>query len=170
MAKNKGFTLIEIMIVVAIVGLLAAIALPSYESYMVKTRRATAASCLLGLSQYMERFYTKNLSYAKDTADVDVALPSIADDTATQCQRDLQNWYDFALNTPDNFKPPSFNVAKQYVITATPKNSQLAKDKLCSTLAIDEKGTKIAAKPNAATTLYDLTSADERAAVQLCWK
>ena len=58
-----GFTLIEVMITVAIIAVLTAIAYPSYESHVTKTRRAAAAGCLLERAQFMERFYTTNLSY-----------------------------------------------------------------------------------------------------------
>jgi type IV pilus assembly protein PilE len=60
MNRQKGFTLIEIMVVVAIIAILAAIALPSYSEYMARTRRGTAASCLLEVGQLVERHYTKN--------------------------------------------------------------------------------------------------------------
>ena len=57
-----GFTLIELMIVVAIVAILAAVALPSYQSYVVRTQRAAATSCLAEMAQFMERVYTVALA------------------------------------------------------------------------------------------------------------
>jgi type IV pilus assembly protein PilE len=54
-ASNKGFTLIEVMIVVAIVGILAAVAYPSYQDHVRKSRRAEAQSALMGLAAAMER-------------------------------------------------------------------------------------------------------------------
>lgn len=69
MKKNSGsagFTLIELMIVVAIVGLLAAIALPSYQSYIARANRAAARAQLQQAVQYMQRFYAANDRYDAD--------------------------------------------------------------------------------------------------------
>ncbi|MEY6434224.1 type IV pilin protein [Thioalkalicoccus limnaeus] len=63
MARSRGFTLLELMIVVAIVGILAAIAYPSYQDHIRKARRADAQAALLELAQFMERHYTLNNSY-----------------------------------------------------------------------------------------------------------
>ena len=63
MRVHRGFTLVELMIVVAIVGILAAIALPAYTSYMAKGKRADARATLLEASQFMERLYTARSTY-----------------------------------------------------------------------------------------------------------
>lgn len=61
--KHNGFTLIEVMIVVAIVGILAAIAYPSYQEQVRKSRRADCAGELTLLANAMERFFTLNGTY-----------------------------------------------------------------------------------------------------------
>ncbi|MBD8496281.1 type IV pilin protein [Pseudomonas syringae] len=62
-SKNRGFTLIELMIVVAIVGILAAIAYPSYTEYVKRTHRAAIASLLSEQAQVLERWYSRNGAY-----------------------------------------------------------------------------------------------------------
>ena len=64
---QRGFTLIEVMIVVAIVGILSAIAYPSYQEYVAKSRRATLVGLLQQGQQWMERFYTENYRYDQNS-------------------------------------------------------------------------------------------------------
>jgi type IV pilus assembly protein PilE len=66
--SERGFTLIELMITVAIVGILAALAYPSYVEYIAKGRRAQAATDLVAAQQWMERFYAENNRYDQNPA------------------------------------------------------------------------------------------------------
>lgn len=63
-SRESGFTLIELMIVIAVVGLLTAIALPSYQSYVARGKRAEARAEVLKAEGWLERYYTENNRYA----------------------------------------------------------------------------------------------------------
>jgi len=97
--RMVGFTLIELMIVVAIIGILAAVAMPAYTSYIARANRADARTQLLQVAQFMQRFYVANDSYSQDRAGNGVLsqapgnlLHSPADSTAL---------YDLAIPTAD---------------------------------------------------------------------
>lgn len=62
--RNKGFTLIEIMVAVAIVAILAAIAIPNYSSYVVRGARSAAQTELLQLASVQEKIYLNSTAYA----------------------------------------------------------------------------------------------------------
>ena len=74
--KFRGFTLIELMVVVAIVGIITAIALPSYQNSVAKSRRAEARAQLLETVQFMQLFYSQNDRFDQNRAGVAVAIPT----------------------------------------------------------------------------------------------
>ena len=119
MNKQQGFTLVELMITVAVVGLLAAIAIPSYTNYVKKTRRSMAAACLQENAQFLERWYTSKMTYVDATAQV--------------CATEIQPFYDVAINVTG---------ARTYTATATPKGAQAGET--CGTLTLDDKGARTA--------------------------
>lgn len=67
MKTSRGFTLVELMIAVAVAGVLAAVALPSYREYVATARRADGRAGILSLAQAMERWYTERGTYVGAT-------------------------------------------------------------------------------------------------------
>ena len=117
--RSRGFTLIELMIVVAIVALLAAIAVPSYARYVEKARRADAKSALLDAAQRLERCYTQNNTY--------VGCP-----VATGLTGD--GFYTIAAPTQE---------ANAFTLTAAPAGPQV-NDTRCGTLTLNSDGSRVA--------------------------
>jgi type IV pilus assembly protein PilE len=69
-AQIAGFTLVELMVVIAIIGIISAIAFPSYDSYMKKSRRADAKVALSKMADHQERYYLQNNTYSAAVNDV----------------------------------------------------------------------------------------------------
>jgi type IV pilus assembly protein PilE len=118
--KNAGFTLIELMIVVAIVAILTSLAYAAYTQQIVKSRRAIATACLMGQVQYMERYYTTRFTYTG------AAVPN------SGCVTELNDFYTFG----------STIVASAYTLRAIPTGAQASGDVKCMTLSIDGRGIK----------------------------
>lgn len=114
MLKLKGFTLIELMIAVAVVGILSAIAYPSYQSYVVSSRRADAMSTLEQAAGTMERFFTINGNY--NGASAGTTIPDKIPATGT------------ALYTVTLTLTPNSNPRTGFSIRATPKSAASQKN------------------------------------------
>lgn len=120
--KQGAFTLIELMIAVAIVGILSAIAYPSYQQHVIKSNRAEAQAFLMEIAQRQQQYLIASRSYAdKET----LALTTPAS---------VLKVYDITF-TIGNGPPPTFT------ITATPKTGTLQPTD--GALTIDQAGTKL---------------------------
>ena len=112
--QNRGFTLVELMIVVAVVSVLAMIAYPAYTDSAKKARRADAKGALMGCAQAMERHYTENSSYeGAGASGGDTGAPTIY---PTEAPIDgNQKFYDLTIVAA---------TATTYTLQAAPKNGQ----------------------------------------------
>lgn len=131
-ALALGFTLIELMIVVAIIAVLSAIAYPSYITYITKSRRVAAEGCLSQYANYMERYYTTNLRYDQDTTGTAITFP-VLDCGSTQ---QTGAYYQYSW--------PTAPTAATYTMAAVPIVPQSTRDKTCATLTLNQAGTRTA--------------------------
>ncbi len=127
--REAGFTLVEIVIVVLVIGILGAIAYPAYTDSVMRSKRAAARACLSNFATFMERFYTTNMRYDEDASGTAVALPAL--DCAT------------AQNTGENYTYSLAAVAvNSFSLQAVPKGHQASQDTQCATLSLTNTGVK----------------------------
>jgi type IV pilus assembly protein PilE len=130
--RHRGFTLIELMITVAVIGVLVAIALPSYRDQVAKGKRSAAKSVLMQSQQWMERFYSENYRY-----DINLVNTAVTDSTLFPAQ--------FSTAPPAGEGGAAYTISvvatsRSYTVTAVPLTA-MASDK-CGTYRINQTGRK----------------------------
>ena len=111
--SSQGFTLIELMIVVAIIGVLAAIAYPSYQQYVIKTKRTDMMTEMQNIGSEIESRKLAQGSYSAISAGVKTDFAIAYPKQGTQL-------YDVTIN-PSPLTPPNNILTNKWIITATPK-------------------------------------------------
>jgi type IV pilus assembly protein PilE len=97
--RQNGFTLVELMIIVAVIGILASIAYPSYTQYVARGYRASAQSEMMVIANQQQQFFLANRSYASSLSGLGYTLPSEVDAR-----------YDATMTVNNAATPPSFSV------------------------------------------------------------
>ncbi len=145
--RPRGFTLIELMIVIAVIGVLSAVAYPAYQAHVLRTHRAVAAACLQELALQMERRYTLKMAYDQPVT----TLPAAA------CVATAAGRYQFAFGVAPGAAAGAAAgpTAASYLLEAIPQGAQ-ANDPDCGTLGLDHQGVR--------------TRSGNAAVVQSCWR
>ncbi len=122
--KNRGFTLMELMFTVAIVGILSAIAYPSYNDFVVRSNRAEAPRELVRLANLQEQLFVDSRAYTTNISDLGVGSTAI-------------------YETPShNYKISSTVVNNTFTLTANAQGAQKTKDTDCIKIEITDTGKK----------------------------
>ena len=157
---TSGFTLVELMIVVAIIAVLASIALPQYQNYIIKTNRAEAKGLLLELTHYMERRFTEIGRYCDNPCS---PLPSLPFTTSPKGGATNAS-YQLSLATGTNAPTTT-----TYTLLALPRGRQATGDTACGTLSIDQANVKCMKVGNTGGKCSDDTNQQDRDSVAFCW-
>lgn len=142
MKPQNGFTLIELIVTMAIVGILSAVAYPSYVQYVVKSKRKAAQSFMLMVANTEERYVLDKRSYAYGTG----ALTTLGLVTPAEVSPN------YTITIASN---PSVTLG--YIITATPIGTQLSGDARygnCINLTLDQTGLKGVSGTGSVTTCW----------------
>lgn len=133
--RLRGFTLIEMMVTVAIIAIIAAIAIPSYSRYVTRAHRSEGQALLNEAAARMERYYAQNNKYTASPADLGLGNPTVVSDNG---------YYELDIASYDRSKnEEKENYAKHgpYLLTAKAAGPQ-KNDKECQNLTLNAQGKK----------------------------
>ena len=132
---QRGMSLIELLVVVAIIAIVMAFAFPSYERYVVRAKRAIGQNVLLQVADRQQQFFMDNKRFAADMTNLGFAAnPWIVDDDGSSTVAgDVDAVYSIALSNV---------TATTWTATATPINGQGSRDTDCANLTLTQAGAK----------------------------
>lgn len=126
MKKNKGFTLLELLIAIAVIGIISSIAYPSYIDNISRANRSEAQRELLRLASLQEQYFIDHREYTADMTKLGIAVDPYITDSGL-----------YSIDTTV--------VGITYTLVATAKGSQITNDSSCLTLSVTDTGKKTAA-------------------------
>ena len=129
---QRGFTLIELMIVVAIITVMAVVGYPSYTNYVMRSQRQVAKNALLQIADRQEQFFLDNRTYAADLTQLGFTSNVVAINRNSQitASGDPNRTYLLAAN----------GTQTTYTVVAVPQLVQATRDTICGALITDQTG------------------------------
>lgn len=136
MPKSKGFTLIEVMIVVAIIAILVGIALPNYREYVLRSNRAVAKGAILEVASRQEQYFLNNRSYTNLLTDLGYTANYFVGSEGEGLTTAAGSIYRMIITAPDSNTGETV-----YTLSAVPHGIQ-TEDTKCGSLGINEQAEK----------------------------
>lgn len=130
MKQVQGFTLIEMIIVVAVIGILSAIAMPMYRDYVVRANRSDAKVALAAVALAQERYYSINNRYSSSLASLGIGTMMGVNNSGLTAN----GFYAIAITAP--------NPTASYLLTATPQSKSGQNTDKCNVLTLNSSGAK----------------------------
>ena len=134
-ARQRGVTLLELLIVVTIVAIISAFAYPSYTQYVVNTKRTAATSTLLQIADRQQQFFMDNKRYAANLTRLGFAANTVMIDEEGAIVPDASDDRIYNISV-------SASTATTYALTAAPQLVQASKDTKCGSLTLSNTGVK----------------------------